>query len=111
LKYETASDERDKKRILHEEAVQTGKTEKVTKIANDLEKIGVVTEQAQDQLAHANEQLRVDIEKWKESKDEDLKDMFLNWSSNHIHYHERMFHEWEELLGLLKDLNSDDLIS
>ncbi len=38
----------------------------------------------------ANEQLRVDIEKWMESKDEQMGDIFKSWSDNYIQYHEKV---------------------
>ena len=38
----------------------------------------------------ANEQLRVDIEKWMESKDEQMGDIFRSWSDNYIQYHEKV---------------------
>ena len=50
----------------------------------------MAAEQAQDKLAHSNEQLRVDIEKWKEAKDVELKSIFVNWADNQIQYHERV---------------------
>lgn len=44
----------------------------------------------QDKLAQSNEQLRVDMEKWKELKDDEMKQIFTNWSSNQLQYHERV---------------------
>ena len=52
--------------------------------------LGVTAEHTQDKLAQANEQLRVDVEKWKESKDNEVKQIFLNWTSNQILYHEKV---------------------
>ena len=54
--------------------------------------LGVTAEHTQDKLAQANEQLRVDVEKWKESKDSEVKQIFLNWTSNQILYHEKVSH-------------------
>ena len=47
-------------------------------------------EHAQDELMKSNEQLRVDIEKWLESKDIQLGEIFRNWSDNYVQYHERV---------------------
>ena len=52
--------------------------------------IGVTAEQAQDSMTQANEQLRVDVEKWKSSKDKELAEILVNWSDNQIQYHERV---------------------
>ena len=54
--------------------------------------LGVTAEHTQDKLAQANEQLRVDVEKWKESKDNEVKQIFLNWTGNQILYHEKVSH-------------------
>lgn len=107
LEYEIACEERDKKKKAHEEAVVAGKTDKIVKLAQEVEKCGVTAEHTQDQLTKSNEQLRVDIEKWMESKDTYLQEIFTNWTDNYLHYHERMFHEWEELLLLLRQLGQD----
>lgn len=52
--------------------------------------MGVVAEHAQDELMKSNEQLRVDIEKWMESKDIQMKEIYKNWSDNYVRFHERV---------------------
>ena len=43
-----------------------------------------------DNLAIANEKLRVDIEKWKEAKDHEMSELCTTFADNHISYHKRV---------------------
>ena len=52
-------------------------------------------ERTLDDLSIANEQLRVDIEKWKEAKNKELGKVMSVFADNHIAYHQRV---WLELL-------------
>ena len=44
-------------------------------------------EQSPDELSVANEKLQVDIEKWTDVKDTELRDMMTHWAGNHVNYH------------------------
>ena len=47
-------------------------------------------ERSLDEQSVANEKLRVDIEKWTDAKDRELRDMMTHWASNHINYHSKV---------------------
>jgi hypothetical protein len=51
----------------------------------------VEAERTLDDLSVANEQLRVDVEKWKEAKDEEMVKLMTTFSNNHISYHNKVF--------------------
>lgn len=71
-------------------AAQSAKIEKVEKLAADLITVGVRAESAQDSLTQANEQLRVDIEKWQETKDVQWSGVMQSWANNHVDYHKKV---------------------
>ena len=103
---EQSSEDREKKKKAHQEAVTEGKVQKVAKMAGQLEKIGVAAEKALDNLAQANEALRVDIEKWREAKDIELGVVMRRVADGHIKYHQKCFEEWEKVLHALRLTNS-----
>ncbi len=43
-----------------------------------------------DNLTIANEKLRVDIEKWKEAKDQEISNLCCTFADNHIDYHQKV---------------------
>ena len=47
-------------------------------------------ERSLDELSVANEKLRVDIEKWTDAKDRELRDMMTHWAGNHVNYHNKV---------------------
>ena len=53
--------------------------------------IGVAAEKALDNLAQANEALRVDIEKWREAKDIELGVVMRRVADGHIKYHQKVW--------------------
>ena len=67
----------------------------------DLSSAGVVAESALDKLTQANEQLRVDIEKWHEAKDVQWSAVMRNWAGNHVNYHQKVSKEISALLFVL----------
>ena len=48
-------------------------------------------ERTLDDLSIANEQLRVDIEKWKEAKNKELGKVMSVFADNHIAYHQKVW--------------------
>ena len=48
-------------------------------------------ERTLDDLSIANEQLRVDIEKWKETKNKELGKVMSVFADNHIAYHQKVW--------------------
>lgn len=72
------------------QAVLAGKTEKIEKISAELSSAGVLAETALDKLTQANEQLRVDVEKWQEAKDIQWSAVMREWAGNHINYHQKV---------------------
>ena len=51
---------------------------------------GVEAERTLDDLSVANEQLRVDLEKWKEAKDKELGKVMGTFADNHINHHTKV---------------------
>ena len=47
-------------------------------------------ERTLDDLSIANEQLRVDVEKWKEEKDKDITNLMTTFADNHINHHQKV---------------------
>lgn len=52
--------------------------------------VGLVAEKAQDQLSQANEQLRVDVEKWHEAKNKEVCQFMRQFAINHMEYHQKV---------------------
>lgn len=52
--------------------------------------MGLAAEKAQDQLSQANEQLRVDIEKWHEAKNKEICQFMRQFATNHMEYHQKV---------------------
>ncbi|CAI8023502.1 Sorting nexin-30 [Geodia barretti] len=84
------------------QATASGKVQKVMKLADDLEKVELAAEKAQDQLSRANEELRVDVEKWHEAKNKEVCQFMRQFASNHVDYHQKCFDEWESALKQLR---------
>ena len=51
---------------------------------------GLAAERALDGLSQANEQLRVDIEKWHEAKNREVSKLMRQVSDNHVNYHQKV---------------------
>lgn len=47
-------------------------------------------ERTLDDLSIANEQLRVDVEKWREAKDKEMAKLMTTFADNHINYHRKV---------------------
>lgn len=47
-------------------------------------------ERTLDDLSVANEELRVDVEKWKEAKDKEMAELMTTFADNHINYHTKV---------------------
>jgi hypothetical protein len=90
--------------LLHStmQATASGKVQRVMKLADDLEKVGLAAEKAQDQLSQANEQLRVDVEKWHEAKNKEVCQFMRQFATNHMEYHQKCFVEWQAALKYLR---------
>ncbi len=58
--------------------------------ALSLPQVGVEAERSLDELSVANEKLRVDIEKWSDAKDKELKDIMTHWAQNHVDFHNKV---------------------
>ena len=43
-----------------------------------------------DDLSRANEELRVDIDKWKEAKDRELSALMRKVADDHINFHQKV---------------------
>lgn len=56
----------------------------------ELSSAGVVAETALDKLTQANEQLRVDIEKWHEAKNIQWSAVMREWAGHHVNYHQKV---------------------
>ncbi len=55
---------------------------------------GVEAERTLDDLSIANEQLRVDIEKWKDAKDGEIASLMTTFADNHINHHRKVGMQW-----------------
>lgn len=108
LEQERTADERERKKKAHDEAVTAGKIQKVGKLASDLQKCGLAAEKALDNLSQANEQLRVDIEKWHEAKNREISSLMRQVADHHVDYHEKCFNEWDKALKMLKTLGTPE---
>ena len=51
---------------------------------------GIAAERSLDVLTHANEQLRVDIEKWHEATNKEMSHLMRDVADNHIEYHQKV---------------------
>jgi sorting nexin-1/2 len=102
LEVERSGLDRERKKRHHEEATASGKVQKVMKLADDLEKVELAAEKAQDQLSQANEELRVDVEQWHEAKNKEVCHFMRQFASNHVDYHQKCFDEWESALKRLR---------
>ena len=52
--------------------------------------VELAAEKAQDQLSRANEELRVDVEKWHEAKNKEVCQFMRQFASNHVDYHQKV---------------------
>ena len=52
--------------------------------------LGFAAEKAQDQLSQANEQLRVDVEKWHGAKNKEVCQLMRQFATNHMEYHQKV---------------------
>lgn len=52
--------------------------------------VELAAEKAQDQLSQANEELRVDMEKWHEAKNKEVCQFMRQFASNHVDYHQKV---------------------
>lgn len=50
----------------------------------------MAAEKAHDELSQANEQLRVDIEKWHEAKNKEVCQFMRQFATNHREYHQKV---------------------
>ena len=53
----------------------------------------VLADKALDDLSQANEELRVDIDKWKEAKDKEVSSLMRKVSDDHINFHQKVSSE------------------
>lgn len=53
--------------------------------------VELAAEKAQDQLSQANEELRVDMEKWHEAKNKEVCQFMRQFASNHVDYHQKVY--------------------
>ena len=53
--------------------------------------LGFAAEKAQDQLSQANEQLRVDVEKWHGAKNKEVCQLMRQFATNHMEYHQKVY--------------------
>ena len=61
---------------------------------------GVEAERTLDDLSVANEQLRVDIEKWREAKNREMGQLMQTFADNHITYHQKVCGGWGRGWGI-----------
>lgn len=54
------------------------------------DQVGLAAEKAHDELSQANEQLRVDIEKWHEAKNKEVCQFMRQFATNHREYHQKV---------------------
>ena len=59
--------------------------------------VGMEAENSLDLLTKANEGLRVDTEKWRESKDHQWLELMQEWAGNHISFHRKVRTVWHPL--------------
>ena len=50
----------------------------------------VMADKALDELSRANEELRVDIDKWKEAKDREINSLMRKVADDHINFHQQV---------------------
>jgi len=100
------AEDREKRKKAHDEATATGKIQKIPKLAGELEKAGIAAERSLDAMTQANEQLRVDLEKWHEATNKEMSQLMREVADNHIGYHQKCFDEWEKMLKLLKNIST-----
>lgn len=50
----------------------------------------MISERNVDELSRANEELRVDIDKWKEAKDREMNKLMKKVADNHIDFHQKV---------------------
>ena len=50
-----------------------------------------MADRALDSLSQANEELRVDIDKWKEAKDREINRLMRKVSDDHINFHQKVW--------------------
>ena len=50
----------------------------------------VVADKVLDDLSQANEELRVDIDKWKESKDREVNRLMRKVADDHVDFHQKV---------------------
>ena len=53
----------------------------------------MLADKALDDLSQANEELRVDIDKWKEAKDKEVSSLMRKVSDDHINFHQKVSSE------------------
>ena len=51
---------------------------------------GVAAERSLDALTRANEQLRVDVEKWHEATNKEMSQLMREVADNHVEYHQKV---------------------
>ena len=49
-----------------------------------------MADKALDDLSQANEELRVDIDKWKEAKDREVSSLMRKVADDHINFHQKV---------------------
>ena len=54
--------------------------------------VELAAKKAQDQLSQANEELRVDVEKWHEAKNKEVCQLMRQFANNHVEYHQKVWH-------------------
>jgi len=90
LTQEKMAEDREKRKKAHDEATATGKIQKIPKLAGELEKAGIAAERSLDAMTQANEQLRVDLEKWHEAANKEMSQLMREVADNHIGYHQKV---------------------
>lgn len=54
------------------------------------DQVELAAEKAHDDLSQANEQLRVDMEKWHEAKNKEVCQIMRQFATNHREYHQKV---------------------
>ena len=67
-----------------------------------------MAEKAQDELSQANEQLRVDVEKWHEAKNKEVCQFMRQFANNHMEYHQKVLHSPGFNVHMLYTENGED---
>lgn len=78
------------------------KSEKLDRLEQNIPRLVKKTEETQDRMECANENLRSDCERWKTERQADLKNLQISMANMQISHYQQLTNAWEEVLAGLK---------